>query len=368
MLKDATRTNGGVVMHMDMRKLWVLDAIVESYIDTGEPASSKLVAKMLGSQFSSATIRNEMSALFDMGLLEQPHTSAGRIPSHLGFRVYIDRIMNCKELQQGEKDEIDALFNIKDPDPDKLLADSAKALAEYTGCAAISSVFTPVSAYIKRIEIIPAGGHSLVLLLMASNGVIRQKIIRVEFSVTPEVVSFFVKLVKDRLTGRLLSDVTSSSLGSIAVALGDYAKIFTPILAGIYDLCREINDGQVYTGGFTNILGNDESSQIALDILSLLEHKERMLSLLSETSDSGVTVSIGRENTDVELMGSSLVLCGYHYGEQERGVIGVLGPVRIDYARLIPHIEYFAQTLGKLLSETLEETKEGPGKEPGRPE
>ena len=130
-------------MKLDPRKLQILTAIVETYIDTGEPVGSKTLSAKLGFQVSPATIRNDMAALFDMGLLEQPHTSAGRVPSHLGYRIYVDQLMHCKPLSEEEKSEIDALFNVRDPDPDKLLEDAAAALADYTNCATISTTITP---------------------------------------------------------------------------------------------------------------------------------------------------------------------------------------------------------------------------------
>ena len=148
-------------MKLDIRKLKILTAIVETYIETGEPVSSKMLTEKLGLQVSSATIRNDMAALFEMGLLEQPHTSAGRVPSHLGYRIYVDQLMRCEPLSDEERREIDALFNVRDPDPDKLLEDAAEALADYTNCATVSTTITPRTVQVKRIEIVPAGARWL---------------------------------------------------------------------------------------------------------------------------------------------------------------------------------------------------------------
>ena len=136
-------------MELDARKLRILSAIVETHIATGEPVGSKLVAQLLDGEVSPATIRNEMAVLFDQGLLEQPHTSAGRVPSHLGYRLYLDDLMKAKPLTGEEKQEIEALFNLRDPDPDRLLEDAAKALSEYTGCAVISTALTRASARVR---------------------------------------------------------------------------------------------------------------------------------------------------------------------------------------------------------------------------
>ena len=189
-------------MKLDIRKLKILTAIVETYIDTGEPVSSKILAQQLGFSVSSATIRNDMAALFEMGLLEQPHTSAGRVPSHLGYRVYVDQLMHCKPLSEEERREIDALFNVRDPDPDKLLEDAAQALADYTNCATVSTTITPKTVLVKRVEIVPAGTRTVVVLVIATNGVIKNKVCRVDFRVTGEIVEFLNQFANGRLVGR----------------------------------------------------------------------------------------------------------------------------------------------------------------------
>ena len=170
-------------MELDRRKMKILGAIVSEYIRTGEPVGSKRVAQLLDTQVSPATCRNEMSLLFDLGLLEQPHTSAGRIPSHLGFRVYLDKLLTCDPLTEVEKDEIDALFNIHNPDPDRLLADAAQALAQFTGCATVSATRPPRHVTVRRIELIPLGAHVVMIVVVASNGVIKNKAYRLDTSI-----------------------------------------------------------------------------------------------------------------------------------------------------------------------------------------
>ena len=171
-------------MELDARKLRILSAIVETYIATGEPVGSKLVAGILEGKVSPATVRNEMAVLFEQGLLEQPHTSAGRVPSHLGYRLYLDELMRARPLTDGEKQEIEALFNLRDPDPDRLLEDAAKALAEYTGCAVISTALTRESARVRKIELIQATDRTVVILLITSNGMVKNKVCRVDFLLT----------------------------------------------------------------------------------------------------------------------------------------------------------------------------------------
>jgi len=342
-------------MDLDQRKRRILAAITETYIRTGEPVGSKLLSYYPEIRVSPATIRNDMAVLFDKGLLEQPHTSAGRVPSHLGYRVYIDQLMECEPLTPSERSEIDALFNIKYPDPDRLLADAAKSLASYTGCATVSTTVTRSNVYVRKIQLTAVGVRTMVILLVASSGEIRNKVCRVDFAVTPEIVTFFNQFATGWLADRSIQEITSAYIGSVAVALGEYSRVFTPVLGAIYELCKEINDGAYYVNGLSNLLAYPELWEGAHELFTFLEdrdHARRMLTMTGRRTN----VVVGRENPNQELTSASVLVSRYDIGrEKNSGIIALVGPVRLNYARLIPHLEYFAQTMGKLLTETIEQ-------------
>lgn len=342
---------------LDPRKLRILSAIVETYIATGEPIGSKLVARLLDGEVSPATIRNEMAVLFDQGLLEQPHTSAGRVPSHLGYRLYLDQLMRQKPLTGLEKQRIEALFNLRDPDPDRLLEDAAKALAELTGCAVISTATTKESARVRRIELIPATSRTVVILLIASNGMVKNKVCRVDFVLTPKILEFFQNFANRNLAGRSINDISSSYLSSVAVGMGEeYMDIFTPLFSAIFELCRECSDGQIYRSGTANLLEHEELRQVANQLFRVINSREAVMELIDRGGE-GIQVFVGKENPNSAFAGSSVIISKYHIGRDNTGAMGLIGPIRMDYARLIPHLEYFSQTLGRLLGETLEEQK-----------
>lgn len=341
-------------MELEGRKLRILAAITESYLATGEPVGSKLVAEMLGGEVSPATVRNEMAELFDMGLLEQPHTSAGRIPSHNGLRVYVDRIMRSEPLSERERSEIDALFNRRNPDPDKLLEDAAKELAELTNYAAISTTLYKQSASVKKIELIPATQRTVVILLIASNGMIKNKVCRVDFNLNSRIVEFFTNFANSRLVGRSINEITAEYINSMSFSLGEYTDLFTPLLAAIYDICREVSAGRIYYGGTSNLLEYDELRSVANQLFKVFGSHDDMMSII-ERGGKDMGVIIGRENKRMELNGSSIIISKYKIGDDSLGAIGLIGPVRMDYARIIPHLEYFSQMLGKLINETLNE-------------
>lgn len=344
-------------MELDARKLRILAAIAETYLTTGEPVGSKLVAELLGGEVSSATVRNEMAELFEMGLLEQPHTSAGRIPSHHGLRVYIDRIMHSQPLSMAERQEIEALFNRRNPDPERLLEDATDALAKHTNYATISTTLYRQSASVRKIELVPATNRTVVILLVASNGMVKNKVCRVDFNLTPRVVEFFNNFATSRMAGRSINEITAGYINSMSFSLGEYTDLFSPLLAAIYDLCREASDGRIYRSGSSNLLEYGELRQVANQLFRVLGSHDDMMALI-ERDSSAMDVTIGRENQYMELSDSSVLISRYKIGEDSFGAIGLIGPVRMDYARLIPHLEYFSQMLGNLINDTLHEQDE----------
>ncbi|HQQ89400.1 MAG TPA: heat-inducible transcriptional repressor HrcA [Oscillospiraceae bacterium] len=341
-------------MQFDERKQKILAAIVETYIRTGEPVGSKTLSQLPGINVSPATIRNEMALLFNMGFLEQPHTSAGRIPSHLGYRTYVDHLMSFRPLTEEEKDGIDALFNVRDPDPDRLLQDAAETLADYTGCATVAATTTPAHVTVNHIDIVPADSYTVVLMVIASNGVIKSKVCRLNFRINSGIADFFKKFSNDRFAGMTLREISAEFIHAVSIQLGEYSAVFNPLMVGIYELCKEAYDGQYYLGGQEKLLTYNEFSDRALEIMKLLNRREDMGPLLDRNSGS-IQVFIGKENCFSELCGSSLIVARFRIGENDCGAIGLIGPVRMDYARLIPHLRYFAEKLGKLLSITYQQ-------------
>ena len=339
-------------MELDPRKSRILTCVVESYIRTGEPIGSKMIAAMLEETVSSATVRNDLAYLSEQGYIEQPHTSAGRIPTHRGLRYHLDHLMKPQPLEDAARGEIDALFNYCDPDPDRVLEGATRMLAKETGCFAISTTISRQSLFVKRIEIIPATAHTVVILLLCSNGMVKNKVCRVNFNLTPNVVDFFQSFANGRLAGRSLNEITAQYINSMAFTLGEHTDIFAPLLAAIYELCREACEGALYRSGTGNLLEHPELRNVADRLYRLLDSREEMLRIIG-SRENDLFVSVGRENARPEMENSSMIVARYRIGEDSIGALGLVGPVRMDYARLIPHVEYFANMLSRMLSDTL---------------
>lgn len=338
-------------MDLDLRKQKILKAIIEEYTETGEPVGSKKISQLLDINVSSATVRNDMAALFEMGFLEQPHTSAGRIPSHLGYRYYLDNIMESHSLTDFEQASIQAMFNVANPDPERLLEDAAQALANFTHCASLFSTSTPENVFVKHIELIPAAERTVIIMVIASNGVIKNKVCRVPFQVTVQICQFFTEFANQRLVDMSLNDIANQFASSVSFGAENFSAVFNDLLSTIYELCREISNGQFYSKGHTNLLHYDELKDGVGDLLLFLDKQKELKSLINKNG-AEVQVIVGKENNQMELSQSSVIITKYRIGNEYCGNIGLIGPVRMNYAKLIPQMRCFANLLGELLSES----------------
>jgi len=332
------------------RKLQILAAVAERFIETGEPVSSKYVAQLMNNEFSSATIRNDMATLEEIGWLDHMHTSSGRVPTHQGYRTYIDKVMHEIPLSSVEKSKIDALFNVRNADPDKVLEDAAASLAELTGMAVISATLQHSTVEIKKIEIIPAASRTMVIMMITSTGLVRNKVCRVDFDVTDAIVDFFTKFANATLVGKSVDEITTSYLNSVSVSLGEYAKLFVPMFAALYELVKEIDEGQYVAKGAINLLDYLELSNTSNELLKFLEKKKGVLDVINSNIEK--TVYVGRECMTGQLADSSVLVSRFDIGNSATGVLAVIGPVRMNYAELLPRVNYFASTLGRLLNTT----------------
>jgi len=340
-------------MELDARKQKILKTVIDLYIATGEPVGSKAVAEHLDISVSSATIRNEMSALDSLGYLQQPHTSAGRIPSYAGYRFYIDRLMNPSPISEQEKTAIQHRFLQSGHDPQKLLESAGLALADITGCTAISTTPSAQSACVNRIDIVPVGKRTYLILIITSADMVHNRLCRSDSELSPETLEFFARYVNDKLCGVELDAINLPFMQTLAAGMGEYSLTLSPMLFSVCEMARELSGGQVILEGQSNLLNHRELDDSARGLLRLMAQPQELLSLVQANSP-GVRVVIGSEIGSAVLNDASVILSPYQTGENAAGVVGIIGPTRLDYRRVIPHIEYFAQLLGRFLGEPLD--------------
>ncbi len=341
-------------MELGKRKEMILAAIVEQYIKSGEPIGSKLIMQSLPISVSSATIRNEMSDLHELGLLEQPHTSAGRIPSQAGYRYYVDKLMNKDVLSEEERKMIKSELERSIGNPDKLLEKAGEMLAKITGCAAVATTPTDECATIKHIELMPVGTRIAMVVMMTSSGIIKNGICRTETELTPEMVQNFYDIVNECFIGHPVSDIGTVMIQTLVASLGMNALSMSPLFVVLADIANQALQAEIRLEGEQNLLHHREFGNSIYDMMQFFDEKDKLERAISRDK-SGLQVIIGRENMYRQLENSSMIISRYSIGGHDGGAIGIIGPTRLDYAKLIPSIEYLTDLLGQLLTDTFEE-------------
>ncbi len=336
------------------RKQKILAIIVERFIATGEPVGSKAICAEMGNAVSSATIRNEMAELVSFGLLEQPHTSAGRIPSQAGYRYYVDNLMADYELGIDEQERIKIWLQSFSGEPDRLLEKAGTILAELTNCVAVSSSPSDSEANIRRIELVPLSDHTAMIVLLATSGILKSAVVRSDTEINVDIAEVFYNICQKYFNGRNVSDITVTFIQTLVASLGDKVFIMSPFLCAIADLCEAVKTTELHLKGQNNILNHDELSEDAFLLMDFL-HKGTPLENMLTSQKKPLNVAIGSENSYRELKNSTTIFSKYSVGDKDSGSIGIIGPTRLDYARLIPSIKYLAGIIGNMLTETLDE-------------
>ena len=341
-------------MDISERKLKILAAIVETYVKTGEPVGSKALCEALDCSVSSATIRNEMADLAEMGLLEQPHTSAGRIPSHAGYRLYIDKLMEQKPISEEEQRFIDGSLSASADDPEHLLEDASQILAELTRYAAVSTTPSDGEATVRHLQFVQTGRRTAMVVLLTSSGMLKNKIFRCDYDLSPDILRVFHKLLNEKIAGIPVASITPAYIQTLAASLGDMAMLLPSALIAVLEAAREVRETDVRLEGQYNLLFLPEfGMDNARRLMEFLNRREQLLHFL-EGASNGTKVFVGPESERPELYDSSIVVTRYSMGGKTAGAIGIIGPTRMDYAKMIPKLEYLASAVGRLLNEIMD--------------
>lgn len=341
---------------MEKRTLKILETVVDEYIRSGEPIGSKLVQEKIGIKVSSATIRNEMAMLEQLGYLEHPHTSAGRVPTFSGYRLYIENFMPEHKLSEEQKAQIDRIFEDIDADTDDALIEQAgRALAELTKCAIVTANETSRFSVISKVEVIPTGRRMYVLLLITSGGSIKNRVCRLQFDLTNEQVQFFTRFAEENLTGLNLENVSDEYIENLSSALGGYMMMLSPLMKGVAEMSAEMIKEQVDVKGEANLIACEQFQ--SHEIAAMLENKSRFTSIM-DNAFSGINVMFGKEGDSDEtfvISNASIITSSFEKDGAKAGSFGVIGPMRLDYKKIIPYLEYFSNKITNLLSSERED-------------
>ena len=339
-------------MELTERKKKVLRSIVDLYIRTAEPVGSKAIAELPDMNYSSATIRNEMADLTSMGYLEQPHTSAGRVPSAAGYRLYVDELMLDYRLSMDETASINTAIEQKMQKVDKLMEKVAKLVSQATDLPAISMASRQAGATVKRFELILAGQGSVILVIMLSNDEVVNKLIKLPLNADENDLKILSAVLNATMTGLTADEFTPELLERIMASAGMAASLVPIIMEFTADTLNKQSTTNMAVAGQMRLLGQPEYRDV--------EKAQRLMSSLDEDGLSnlpaimqnanGTQVLVGPENVAQELKDTSVVMTKFDIGDGMQGMIGVVGPTRMDYAKVTARLSYFAESLSKLFA------------------
>lgn len=339
-----------LITELSARKEKILSAVTEYYTSTGEPVGSKLVCSVLPLSVSSATVRNEMAELSDLGYLEQPHTSAGRIPSDKGFKYYVEKLMPHIEPSDSEALRIISRLDFNEGDRRRVLKQGCDALAAVTGKAAVATTPASNDAVVKGVRLVPLAQRTAMVIVMTSAGTFKSRIARLGEDIDFRTAELFCNTCTANFVGRKADEITTADVQSAASSMGEATLVTAPLLVCMQDALRETVKTDVIIGGRENLLKNPLMRQRAAELMELLDDTSTMYEVLRDRPKEGLSVNIGRENR-VPCLENAAVATAVYTAGGERGLIGVICPVKTDYSHMLPLVSFTANAVSRILNE-----------------
>ncbi|MCI8420340.1 MAG: heat-inducible transcription repressor HrcA [Oscillospiraceae bacterium] len=335
-------------MELTARKKQILKVVTERYIDAAEPVSSKYIAQAMDGRVSSATIRNELAELVELGYLEQPHTSAGRVPSPKGYRLYVNELMEKRSVSDQEAEQISEALGGQMREMDAVLAQAGQMVSSIVRYPAYAVAAGKSSVTVRRYDLLPVDGGSFIAVVMTDDSRVKSQLLRTDLPVDGGRLPELANLLNTHFTG-----IGAEEMGVKLMGLtGQLSpELFLPVSLAV-EYAGEVMDrsarNQVFTTGQTQLLQQPEFQDPgrANGLMSLLTDQKNDLPVLD--GDMRMQILIGPENVNDALKDASVVVASYDIGENMRGLIGVVGPTRMDYAAVAARLAYFAESLTKM--------------------
>ncbi len=339
-------------MDLTDRQKRILRTVVELYIETAEPVGSKSILERSDLRVSSATVRNEMAELTALGLLEQPHTSAGRIPAPKGYRFYVNDLMEEHRLSLQETERLNQALHLKIREMDRVMDEAGRLISQLTQYPAFALSSGAARVTVKRFDVLLVERQAFIAVVMTSNGHLSNRLFRLPYVMDRQQLQLLASLLNGSFTGLTLEEFTPELIRSASQAMEDGAGLVTMVISFAMEVLEEQRSKLVRTAGLDSILSHPEYRDLdrAQPLMRYLSQEENV-GALSVPEGETTRILIGPENVHEALKDSSVVLATYDMGDNTRGVIGVVGPTRMDYATVLARLEYFAKGLSQLFEQ-----------------
>ncbi len=335
------------------RKKSILKAVIDAHIKLGEPVGSKYLTQSRQFSCSSATIRNEMAELEGMGYLEQPHTSAGRVPSEAGYRFYVDSLIERYRFNAGEIERLRQAIRTRQAEMKSILEVGAKLASSMTNYTALAIQKKSSGVTASRFELVRLDAHNLVLVIMTSAGNVKTRHLKLPFEASPTDVILLSEMMNDVLSGLGAEEITLPLMMELERRMGQGDFLVSPVVKAVCEELSSFDGGELSVEGLNRLLAYPEYSDVGRfrELLAMLEEKDAVVQLMdiTEASDGNLHVYIGSENTAKIMSGSTLVLKALKGTGGTTGAIGIIGPVRMDYSRVISVLDNLTSQISDVI-------------------
>lgn len=345
-------------MELTDRKKQILKIVVDSYVATAEPVGSKVIAEKMPGKISSATIRNELADLVEMGYLEQPHTSAGRIPSPKGYRLYVNELMEQRTLSAEETASINAALTGKLAQVDQVVSQAGQMVSRFVGYPSYAMTEGRSDASAQRFELIGVDENSFIAVVMLSDSRVKSQLMRSSLPVDGEQLPEISHLLNTHFTAISVQEINARLMNLSDQVSGSWFLLINQVCDYACQLLQEATHQSVFTNGASQLLKFPEYRDVdkAHDLMSFMVDSKEDLPV--PVGDSPMQILIGPENVNDALKESSVVIASYDIGDNMRGLVGVVGPTRMDYATVAARLSYFAESLSRMFGKPQLPTKE----------
>ena len=334
------------------RKKQILKAVIDAHIELGEPVGSKYLTASTDIGFSSATIRNEMAELEELGYLEHPHTSAGRVPTTLGYRFYVDGLMNDYSLTAKDLSILNKLQQIKMTELDRILQTASKLTAAVTNYTGVAVKPRQRSQSVRYYRTSLVDENNFVISFIMDDNQVKSKFITVPFKVNDDILNTLCGVLNNNISGRTSDSITLPMIMKMQSEMGDHEALIPHVIKAVYEIIGDVGIDNVHIDGVENMLGYPEYADTSKlrELFSLLEKKEDLVELVEGSDKDSVSVYIGGEEDMPVVSSSSIIVKPLKRNDSVVGAIGVVGPNRMEYPKVVKIVEYIADMISKLLS------------------
>ncbi|AYA77084.1 heat-inducible transcriptional repressor HrcA [Bacillus sp. Y1] len=333
------------------RQLLIFQVIVDDFIRSAQPIGSRSLSKKEDISYSSATIRNDMADLEELGFLEKTHTSSGRIPSEKGYRFYVDHLLAPQKLDQHDMHSVKSIFAERLYELEKIVQKSAKILSDLTNYTSIVLGPAVRENKLKKIQIVPLNKETAIAIIVTDKGHVDNRMFHLPEGLDASDIEKMVNILNERLTGVPLEDLNEKIYKEVATLLRQHIRNYDSMLHAFADTLKIPSNEKVFFGGRTNILSQPEFHDIekVKSLLNMIEHEKSMYDLIRK-NPTGIHVKIGKENNNSAMENCSLITATYSVGEEQLGTIAILGPTRMEYSRVISLLQTISHDLTSVLT------------------